>query len=194
LKRIYPAALLPFVPRQITIARPMNMRVLGVDPGSESTGFGIIDTDGQRHQPVQFGAIRPPRGAAFPARLLHIENKLQHLIETFQPEVVAVEEAFYAVNVKSALKLGHVRGVVLVVAARAGLPIFEYSPLEVKSATVGYGRAEKQQVQQMVRVILNLPTIPEPHDAADALAVAICHIHHHGHRNWRVSAETHREL
>jgi crossover junction endodeoxyribonuclease RuvC len=95
---------------------------------------------------------------------------------------MAIEEAFYAANVKSALKLGHVRGVALLVAARAGLPIFEYSPLEVKSATVGYGRAEKHQVQQMIRVLLKLPKVPEPHDAADALAVAICHIHHHSSR------------
>ncbi|MCS6805398.1 MAG: crossover junction endodeoxyribonuclease RuvC [Blastocatellia bacterium] len=172
----------------------MKVRVLGVDPGSESTGFGIIDSDGQRHQPVEYGAIRAPRGGAFPDRLLYIETRLQRLIDTFRPDVVAVEEAFYAVNVKSALKLGHVRGVVLLVAARAGLPIFEYSPLEVKSATVGYGRAEKHQVQQMVRILLNLPAVPEPHDAADALAIAICHIHHHGHRHWRISAEAHREL
>jgi crossover junction endodeoxyribonuclease RuvC len=162
------------------------MRVLGIDPGSETTGFGLIDTDGQRHQVVEYGAIRAVRGASFAERLLHIEDQLQQLIEKFRPDAVAIEEAFYAVNVKSALKLGHVRGVALLVAARAGLPIFEYSPLEVKSATVGYGRAEKHQVQQMVRIILGLPQVPEPHDAADALAVAICHIHHQGSRGWRM--------
>ncbi len=158
------------------------MRVLGIDPGSETTGYGLIDTDGKRHQLVEYGTIRSRRGASFAQRLLNIEEQLQRLIEKFRPDVVAVEEAFYAVNVKSALKLGHVRGVALLVAARAGLPIYEYSPLEVKSATVGYGRAEKHQVQQMVRVILKLPKVPEPHDAADALAIAICHIHHHGGR------------
>jgi crossover junction endodeoxyribonuclease RuvC len=157
-----------------------NLRVLGIDPGSETTGYGLIDSDGRRHELVEYGAIRAGRGASFAERLLQIERQLQHLIEKFRPDAVAVEEAFYAVNVKSALKLGQVRGVVLLVAARAGLPIFEYSPLEVKSATVGYGRAEKHQVQQMVRIILNLPKVPEPHDAADALAIAICHIHHHG--------------
>ena len=112
------------------------MRILGIDPGSETTGFGFIDTDGRRHQLVEYGSIRAARGASFAERLLRIEERLQQLIEKFRPDAVAVEEAFYAVNVKSALKLGHVRGVVLLVAARAGLPIFEYSPLEVKSATV----------------------------------------------------------
>jgi crossover junction endodeoxyribonuclease RuvC len=158
------------------------MRILGIDPGSDTTGYGLIDTDGRTHTLVKYGAIRATRGASFAERLLHIEEQLGQIIEKFKPDAVAIEEAFYAVNVKSALKLGHVRGVALLVAARAGLPIFEYSPLEVKSATVGYGRAEKHQVQQMVRVLLKLPKAPEPHDAADALAVAICHIHHHSSR------------
>ena len=155
------------------------MRVLGIDPGSECTGFGIIETDGRRHQVVNYGAIRSGRGA-FADRLVRIERELVEVIAASNPNVVAVEEAFHAANVKSALKLGHARGVALLVAARAGLPVFEYSPLEVKSATVGYGRAEKRQVQEMVRLLLGLKSIPVPFDAADALAVAICHIHHSG--------------
>jgi crossover junction endodeoxyribonuclease RuvC len=156
------------------------MRILGIDPGSETTGYGVIDTDGRKHCLVEYGAIRPRAGIPFAEKLLHIETEIQTLIEKVQPDAVALEEAFYAVNVKTALKLGQVRGVALLVAARAGLPIYEYSPLEVKSATTGYGRAEKHQVQQMVKILLRLPQIPEPHDAADALAIAICHIHHSG--------------
>jgi crossover junction endodeoxyribonuclease RuvC len=156
------------------------MRILGIDPGSETTGYGAIDSDGRKHRLVEYGAIRPRTGIAFAEKLLHIERELQALIEKVRPDAVALEEAFYAVNVKTALKLGQVRGVALLVAARAGLPIYEYSPLEVKSATTGYGRAEKHQVQQMVKIILSLAEVPEPHDAADALAVAICHIHHQG--------------
>ena len=133
-------------------------RVLGVDPGSETTGYGVIETDGRRLLLVEYAGIRAP------ARF------------TLRPRVCAVEETFYAVNVKSALKLGHVRGAILVAAARAGLEVAEYSPLEIKSALVGYGRAEKQQVQEMVRLLLGLKEAPNPLDASDALAAAICHI------------------
>ena len=128
---------------------------------------------------VKYGAIRSGKGS-FAERLVRIERELVEVITGCDPNVVAVEEAFHAANVKSALKLGHARGVALLVAARAGLPVFEYSPLEVKSATVGYGRAEKHQVQEMVRLLLGLKSVPAPFDAADALAVAICHIHHSG--------------
>lgn len=158
----------------------IRMRVLGIDPGSETTGYGVIDTDGRTHRLAEYGTIRPRPKTSFAEKLLYIERHLQSLIERVKPDAVALEEAFYAVNVKTALKLGQVRGVALLVAARAGLPIYEYSPLEVKSAITGYGRAEKHQVQQMVKILLRLPAVPEPHDAADALAVAICHIHHQG--------------
>jgi crossover junction endodeoxyribonuclease RuvC len=160
-------------------ARP-SVRVLGIDPGSESMGYGIVDTDGRKHTLVAVGAIRAPRHATFPARLLNIDAKLSSIIEQYAPQVCSIEEAFYAVNVKTAIKLGHVRGVALVAAARSGLAIFEYSPASIKSALVGYGRAEKAQVGEMVRLLLNLRTVPEPHDAADALAAAICHIHNQG--------------
>ncbi len=155
---------------------PTSIRVLGVDPGSEVTGYGVIDSDGRSLTLVEFAGIRVPAKSAFSDRLLVIARKLEEVIERLRPNVCAVEETFYAVNVKSALKLGHVRGAVLVTAARAGLEIAEYSPLEIKSAIVGYGRAEKQQVQEMVRILLSLKEPPTPLDASDALATAICHV------------------
>jgi crossover junction endodeoxyribonuclease RuvC len=151
------------------------MRVMGVDPGSETTGYGVIESDGRRYTLIEFAGIRAPLRLCFAERLLVISRKLEEVIERLTPRVCAVEETFYAVNVKSALKLGHVRGAILVAAARAGVEVFEYSPLEIKSALVGYGRAEKQQVQEMVRLLLKLKEPPQPLDASDALAVAICH-------------------
>ena len=151
-------------------------RVLGVDPGSDTTGYGVVDSLRSNYELVEFAGIRAPARFTFAERLLIISQKLEEVIERLRPHACSVEETFYAVNVKSALKLGHVRGVVLVAAARAGVPVFEYSPLEIKSALVGYGRAEKQQVQEMVRLLLGLKEPPAPLDASDALAAAICHI------------------
>lgn len=157
------------------------IRIIGVDPGSEVTGYGVIDSDGVRHVAVEFAAITAsPRRLNFPQRLLAICEGLEDVIKRVNPKLCAVEGAFYATNVKSALKLGQVRGVVLLAAARAGLPVYEYSPLEIKSALVGYGRAEKRQVQAMVRLLLGLEDAPEPLDASDALAVAICHANNAG--------------
>ena len=157
------------------------MRVLGIDCGCEATGYGIIETDGNNHRLVKAGTIRTSARQPFPERLRSIAEQLAGLMAGFaangQPLAVAVEEVFFAANVKSALKLGHVRGVALLEAARAGLPVSEYSPLEVKSSVVGYGRAEKHQVQRMVQSLLGLPEPPESADAADALAIAICHAH-----------------
>jgi crossover junction endodeoxyribonuclease RuvC len=153
----------------------VSLRILGVDPGSEITGYGVIESDGRRYQLLEYAGIRCSSRSSFPRRLLAITEKLEEVIQRLRPEVCAVEETFYAVNVKSALKLGHVRGAVLVAAARMGVEVFEYSPLEVKSALVGYGRAEKHQVQEMVQALLKLSSAPEPLDASDALAVAICH-------------------
>jgi crossover junction endodeoxyribonuclease RuvC len=152
------------------------MRIIGVDPGSDTTGYGVIDSDGRHYDLVEYAGIRGPKHLNFAERLLAISRKLEEVIERLSPQACAVEDTFYAVNVKSALKLGQARGAVLVVAARAGVEVFEYSPLEIKSALVGYGRAEKQQVQEMVRVLLGMKNVPEPLDASDALAVAICHI------------------
>jgi crossover junction endodeoxyribonuclease RuvC len=151
-------------------------RVLGVDPGLETTGYGVVESEGRSLKLIEYAGIRAPARFAFAERLLIITQKLEEVIERLRPRVCAVEETFYAVNVKSALKLGHVRGTVLVAAARAGLEVAEYSPLEIKSALVGYGRAEKHQVQEMVRLLLGLKEPPNPLDASDALAVAICHI------------------
>jgi crossover junction endodeoxyribonuclease RuvC len=151
-------------------------RVLGVDPGSSTTGYGVVDSDGKQYKLVEYAGIKAPSRFTFAERLLIISQKLEEVIERLKPSACAVEETFYAVNVKVALKLGHVRGVVLVAAARAGVPVFEYSPLEIKSALVGYGRAEKHQVQEMVRLLLKLEELPQPLDASDALGTAICHI------------------
>jgi len=162
-------------PHRTRRAIARSVRVMGVDPGSSTTGYGVIESDGRRYELIECAGIRVPAKLPFPDRLLLISKKLEEVMERLAPDACAVEETFYAVNVKSALTLGHVRGAVLVAAARAGIEIFEYSPLEIKSALVGYGRAEKQQVQEMVRLLLKLKEPPEPLDASDALAVAICH-------------------
>jgi crossover junction endodeoxyribonuclease RuvC len=153
------------------------MRVLGVDPGSIKSGYGIVDERDQQLVAVEFGVIRTTAKAPLAQRLLEISDRLQTLITQFQPHVLAIEDMFFAKNVKSALKLGQSRGAILLTAARAKLEIAEYTPLEVKQAVVGYGRAEKNQVQHMVKMLLHLQEIPKPDDAADALAIAICHHH-----------------
>jgi len=154
------------------------MRVLGVDCGTEYTGYGVVEQNGEGELcALAAGAIRLSPREPLPRRLERIFNQLSELIAVHQPELVAIEDVFYAVNVKSALKLGQVRGVAMLAAAAAGLEVCEYAPLAIKSAVVGYGRAEKSQVQQMVTRLLRLPQIPEPPDAADALAIAICHLH-----------------
>lgn len=153
------------------------MRILGIDPGSQVTGFGVIDTDGTRHRLVEQGVIRTQPRSRFPEKLRSIHEKLVEVVERVSPDEVVVEDLFYATNVKSALKLGHVRGVVILAAVLRGIPVREYAPLEVKQAVVGYGRADKWQVQKMVATLLELDAPPEPHDAADALAAAICHAH-----------------
>ncbi len=151
------------------------MRVLGIDCGSERTGYGVIDSDGLRHSIVAAGVIRTNTKQAFERRLLEIATGLRRLISEFTPETAAVEGVFIAANARSALKLAHVRGVALLAVAEAGIGLAEYSPLEVKTSVVGYGRAEKAQVQMMIRSILRLPEPIASEDACDALAVAICH-------------------
>jgi crossover junction endodeoxyribonuclease RuvC len=153
------------------------VRIFGIDPGSERTGYGCVETDGFRHQLVDCGAIASPASASFPERLLMIHTRLAGLLRQLAPDCVAIENLFFATNVKSALKLGHARGVAMLAAVEAGVAVMEYTPAEIKLAVVGYGRAEKHQVQQMVKLILGLAEVPTPHDAADALAVAICHAH-----------------
>jgi crossover junction endodeoxyribonuclease RuvC len=151
------------------------VRVLGVDCGSERTGWGVIESDGGRHRMVAAGVIRTSPKTPFDRRLLEIGKALRGLIREHAPEFAAVEEVFHAVNAKTALKLAHVRGVALLTIAEAGVVFAEYSPLEVKMSVVGYGRAEKGQVQMMVQSLLRLPEVIASEDASDALAIAICH-------------------
>jgi crossover junction endodeoxyribonuclease RuvC len=157
------------------------MRVFGIDCGTNCTGYGVVDVLSGRLETrliaVAAGGLKLSKDQPLPLRLEYIFVELSALLELHRPDVVAVEEVFYSVNAKSALKLGHVRGVALLAAAVAGLPVAEYSPLSIKSAVVGYGLAQKTQVQFMVARLLNLDRAPEPADAADALAIAICHVH-----------------
>jgi crossover junction endodeoxyribonuclease RuvC len=153
------------------------VRVFGIDPGSERTGYGCVETDGSSHRIVMCGAIGAPASASFSEKLLEIHRRLVELLAECRPESVAIEDIFYSANIRSALKLGHARGVAMLAAAQAGLTVVEYTPAEIKRAVVGYGRAEKPQVQRMVKLLLGLTAVPSPHDAADALAVAICHVH-----------------
>ena len=153
------------------------MKIFGIDPGSERTGYGCVERSGSRHHLVLCGSLAAPSSATFPERLRHIHAGLAALLADCRPDCVVVENIFHARNVRSALKLGHARGVALLAASEAGLAVFEYTPAEIKRAVVGYGRAEKPQIQQMVKLLLGLEAAPSPHDVADALAVAICHIH-----------------
>src|SRR2546423_316210 len=156
------------------------MRVLGIDPGSETTGWGVIEGDARSYRLVEFGTVKASARERFAARLLKISVGIEALVEKFRPDVCAVEEAFFAVNAKTALQLGHVRGVILLAAERAGGEVAEYARRLIRQTVVGYGAAEKQQVQEMVRVLLRLRAAPKPYDASDALAVAITHMHHAG--------------
>lgn len=154
-----------------------GMIILGVDPGTAITGYGVIASDGQDLELIDFGAITTPSDWALPRRLEHIYRELGELISKYQPTDAVVEKLFFSKNVRTALSVGQARGVALLAAAQHKLEIHEYTPLEVKQAVVGYGRAEKMQIQQMVKMLLRLDAIPQPDDAADALAMAICHAH-----------------
>jgi crossover junction endodeoxyribonuclease RuvC len=158
------------------------MRVFGIDCGTEFTGYGMVEAleTPLRRQlvPLRFGAICLEKKHPLPQRLIMLYSQLTALLAELSPDVVAIEEVFYSVNAKSALKLGQVRGVALLAAASAGLPIAEYAPLAIKSAVVGYGLAQKTQVQFMVARLLDMAEPPSQPDAADALAIAICHLHH----------------
>ncbi len=156
------------------------MRVLGIDPGSETLGWGVVDGSGTKYALVDFGTVKSNPKHAFSKRLLNIYNGVADVIERHSPDVLSVEDTFYAVNVGVALKLGQVRGTMLLLAEQWGIEIAEYAPRLVKQTVVGYGNAEKVQVQQMVKALLAMKEVPKPHDAADALAIAICHFHHCG--------------
>jgi crossover junction endodeoxyribonuclease RuvC len=154
----------------------------------------VVEGEARRYRLVEYGTIKAPPRDSFSSRLLKISDGVEAVIAQHKPDVCSVEEAFYATNVKVALKLGQVRGVVLVAAERAGLEIGEYSPRLIKQTVVGYGNAEKHQVQEMVRVLLSLKSVPQPHDAADALAIAICHFHHAGVKARILAAEARVKL
>ena len=151
------------------------MRILGIDCGSERTGFGVIESDGRSHRLIAADTIVTSPKKPLSERLLAIATGLRAAINMHQPEMAAIEGVFHAVNTQTAIKLAHVRGVAMLMIAEAQLPVGEYSPMEVKTSVVGYGRAEKEQVQLMVQTILRLPAVIKSQDASDALAVAICH-------------------
>jgi crossover junction endodeoxyribonuclease RuvC len=156
------------------------MRVLGIDPGSETLGWGVVDGNGSKYALVDFGTVKSNTKQQFSRRLLNVYNSVAEIMAAHSPDVLSVEDTFYAVNAQVALKLGQVRGTMLLLAEQRGMEIAEYAPRLVKQTIVGYGNAEKHQVQEMVKILLKMKSIPTPHDAADALAVAICHFHHAG--------------
>jgi crossover junction endodeoxyribonuclease RuvC len=155
---------------------PAGHLVLGIDPGTAITGYGLVRGEREALSLVEYGTITTPAGEPLAARLVMLYQRLLELIAQQHPDAVAVEELFFAQNTRTALAVGQARGVVLLAAANAGLPVHEYTPLQVKQSLTGYGRAKKAQVQRMVRWLLHLEQIPQPDDAADALAVAICHL------------------
>lgn len=151
------------------------MRILGIDPGFATIGFGLISSSRGQQQLIRYGAITTPAELEFPQRLVMIYDDMRQLLETLQPDVVSVEELFWGHNVTTGIGVSHGRGVILLAVAQAGIPIYEYTPMQVKQAVVGYGKAEKRQVMDMTRRLLKMDRIPRPDDAADALALALCH-------------------
>jgi crossover junction endodeoxyribonuclease RuvC len=153
----------------------ISMMILGIDPGFAIVGFGVVEAAGVRQRLVQCGAINTPAGLPLPTRLRQIADDMETLLDQFRPEAMAVEELFFNTNVTTGIGVAQARGVILVAAERRGIPIFEYTPSQVKQAVVGYGKAEKRQVMEMTRRLLNLRSVPKPDDAADAVAIALCH-------------------
>ena len=149
--------------------------ILGIDPGIATTGYGAVQYDNQKFRYLACGVIETAKGQPVEERLLSVYESVGKLIDTFRPEALAIEELFYHNNQKTVINVAQSRGVILLAARTKGIPIYEYTPLQVKRAVVGYGRAEKRQVQEMVRILFSLPGIPRPDDAADALAIAACH-------------------
>lgn len=159
------------------------MRIMGIDPGYAIMGYGILDYQGNRFTTVTYGSLETEAGLPMPERLKLLYDGLTDLIRTYRPEEAAIEELFFNRNVTTAINVGEARGVALLACVEGGLDVFEYTPLQIKQALVGYGRAEKKQVQSLVKIILNLDSVPKPDDTADAVAAAICHAHS---RNSRV--------
>ncbi len=156
------------------------MRVLGIDPGYAIVGYGVLEYNNQKFKPLDFGAITTEAKTPFEQRLVKISIGMQKLLEHYKPDAFSIEKLFFTSNEKTVIQVAEARGVILIEAAKLNIPIFEYTPLQVKQSVVGYGKAEKKQVMEMTRLLLNLKKIPKPDDAADALAVAICHAHSAG--------------
>lgn len=151
------------------------MRILGIDPGVATIGFGLIESGSGVQRMLQYGTITTPAGQPLAARLLQISRDMEELIAAFQPEEMSIEELFFSKNITTGIAVAHARGVILCAAEKMKLPVYEYTPMQVKQAVVGYGLAEKKQVMDMTRRLLKLKTVPRPDDAADALAIALCH-------------------
>ncbi len=151
------------------------MTILGIDPGFAITGYGVVDYTGNKLKPIDYGVVSTDKSELFSSRLTSIYDTLTFIIDKYHPDCMAIEELFFNNNAKTAIMAAHGRGVAMLACTMKGLPCYEYTPLQVKQNIAGYGRAEKRQVQQMVKIILNLDSIPKPDDAADALAIAICH-------------------
>ena len=166
----------------LLFAKEDVMRILGIDPGLATIGWGVIDTTGVKHKALAYGAIITPAGTSTEKRLALIFAELEAIIKKYQPEVMAVEELFFNTNITTGIRVAEARGVILLCAERCGIELAEYTPLQVKQAVVGYGRAEKKQVITMVTMLLGLPKPPSPDDTADALAIAVCHAHTGGSR------------
>lgn len=150
--------------------------IIGIDPGTATTGYGVIKTNGKDYECIDYGVIETPAGWKPEDRLNKIGEDFDGLLDKYEPSILAIESLFFFKNTKTAMPVSQARGVIMMFAARRGLRVHEYTPLQAKMATVGYGRAEKKQVQEMVKILLNLDAIPKPDDAADALAIAICHL------------------
>jgi crossover junction endodeoxyribonuclease RuvC len=159
------------------IEERLDLRILGIDPGLAIVGFGFVDKEGNKLTPVQYGSIQTEAHTPEEERLLHVYEGMVQLIDKYKPDAVAVEKLFFARNVTTALPVAQARGVLILAAVQQGLPVAEYTPMMVKQAVVGYGKAEKKQVQEMVKLLLKLSAVPKPDDVADALAVAVCHAH-----------------
>ncbi len=153
------------------------MKILGIDPGIAIVGFGVIEYDGVNFKVIDYGAVTSPAHTPLPSRLKMVYDDMCYIIDKFKPDQVAIEELFFNNNAKTAITVGQARGVLVLAAENNHIPVYEYTPLQVKQAVVGYGRAEKKQVQQMVKSILHLHEVPKPDDTADALAIAVCHAH-----------------
>jgi crossover junction endodeoxyribonuclease RuvC len=151
------------------------MRILGIDPGYATTGFGLIESDRNSYKALRYGVVTTPAGLEFSQRLVMLYDDITELLETLRPDVVAIEELFWGTNITTGIGVSHGRGVILLAVAKCGIPMKEYTPMQVKQAVVGYGKAEKRQVMDMTRRLLKLDAVPRPDDAADALAIALCH-------------------